>query len=318
MQTIRGIDGVPSDFQCCLTMGAFDGIHLGHRRLIARLVEVARKRNLPSALLTFDPHPEQVLRPESAPALLTTLEEKIQLLAATGLDALIIAPFTAELAQLSPEEFALRVLGDRLHARALVIGPHLTFGRNGAGHAQTMAELGKLLGFTVEITPSVEIGSRIASSTAIRRLLLTGQVREANELLGRPYRLAGTVVTGVGRGRQLGFPTANISLTPGKLIPADGIYAVRADFDHKRYHAAAFIGRPLTFDDVGRVIEVHLLRAQVELVGRLLAVDFVEYLRPNRAFANAEELSRQISLDCERVQALLAALQAKGDVVESP
>ena len=299
-------------------MGVFDGVHLGHQAIIASAVKLAGPAGAPAAL-TFDPHPDVVLNPRKPLALLTTTEEKLRLLRSLGVRVVIVADFTRGLADMRAEEFVARVLVEQLRARCIFVGEGWRFGAGGKGDVDLLKRSGARCGFRLKVLPSVTVAGGKVSSTRIRRLLCQGRVTAARECLGRWYELTGTVVTGEARGRLLGYPTANLSPSPEKLAPADGVYACYAGIRRLR-PAVTNIGRRPTFGAGGpRRIEVHLLeelpflrarsKCDHDLVGRLLRVVFVERLRAERRFASPEGLVSQMKRDCLRARRVLSALQ---------
>jgi len=260
-------------------------------------------------LVTFWPHPQHVLSPEKPKPLLTTLQEKLSLLAALGgLDTVVVMPFTAQLAQLTPWEF-LELLRTHFQLRALVVGADFTFGRNRAGDIAWLQQVGKELDFTVE-TLTLVAGEHRISSTRIRELITAGRIEEAGDLLGRPYTLVGTVIQGKGLGRELGFPTANLLLDPVKLLPADGVYAVYAQLpgdDRPWRPAVAYVGRRPSFGEENpKVVEVHLFDVQADLYGQQLVTEFVAQLREDRHFHSLEALQAQMRDDAHQALVRLA------------
>ncbi len=267
-----------------VTIGNFDGIHLGHQLIIRRLVEEARRENCPAIVISFDPHPKMVLHPERRPFyLITSLEEKTRLLSALDVNTFILIPFSLEYARTTAEEFVRGVLEERLHIRKIIIGHDYTFGRGKEGNEAFLSTFGKQLGFEVEVMNAVRVGETTVSSTRIREALLAGEVRLAASLLGRPYNLGGRVVSGNRRGVRLGFPTANIS--PDKeLIPARGVYAVHVLLEGIRRQGALSIGINPTFTDGKHSIEVHILDFHEDIYGKTLDMLFIERLRDEIRF----------------------------------
>jgi riboflavin kinase/FMN adenylyltransferase len=292
-----------------LTIGFFDGVHLGHRRLISRAAELARQQGARAVAVTFWPHPAAVVRPEAPPTLLSTLDEKLALLEGLGLlNAAIVVPFTGEIAHLRPEAFLDR-LASWCEPRALVEGVDFALGHNRAGTVAYLRELGMRRGFAVEALEVHEDGARVSSSR-IRALLREGDVAGATRLLGRSYTLCGEVVLGDQRGRLLGFPTANLRLDARKLMPENGIYAMRARLPGEttaRHPAVASIGvRPTFGDGLRRLVEVHLLDATMDLYGLELEVEVVARLREERRYDDVEALKWQMRLDADQARELLA------------
>ena len=276
-----------------VAVGVFDGVHVGHQRILARAVEKAREHRARCVVLSFDPHPDLVLAKHFQPAApLTPLPEKRERLEALGADELVVLPFTRELASLSPEEFVERELVSKHRALALVCGENFALGKGRAGHVARLAEIGRARGFEMVPVPLVEKDGAPVSSTRIRGLLSEGRVAEAARLLGRRYGLAGTVVRGDAIGRTLGYPTANLRLHEEKLVPADGIYAVWARWSGEREWrgAAMSVGVRPTFGGQVRTLEVYVLDWQGDLLGKTLEVEFAEWLRPERRFETKEAL----------------------------
>jgi riboflavin kinase / FMN adenylyltransferase len=288
---------------CALSLGNFDGVHVGHQALFAEA-----RRHAPAAALTFWPHPGKVLQPELAPKLITVLPRKLELMAEAGLTAVIVQPFTREYARTAPAEFEASVL-DVVGARHLVVGTDFTYGRARAGTVETLREAARQRGAEVHVVPPVTVDGVVASSTKVREYILEGRVSAARRLLGRSFDLDGTVVKGAGRGRGIGFPTANVD-TQNELRPAPGVYAVRVRLLGEREHTwlpgAANIGVKPTFGGTEVTIEVHLLDFQGDLYGKELRVQFVERLRPEMRFGSASELSGQIKRDVEAARTVIA------------
>ena len=297
----------------CLAMGVFDGLHRGHREVIAAAVRSGARLGITPAVLTFDPHPDTVLSPRGAPPLLTTTEEKLALLRDLGVRLTVLATFDRQLADMPAEEFVRELLVGRLRARCLVVGEGWRFGAGGKGATGLLREMAPELGFSVSVVRPLSLGGAKVSSTRIRSLLARGRVSAAAEMLGYRYQVTGKVVAGAGLGRTLGYPTANLALPEDKLIPADGIYACLAGLRRLR-PAVAYIGtRPTVSAGGRRGTEVHVLppegrgpaRPRLDLLGRVLRVEFAARLRGDRKFPSLEALSRQMACDCERARALL-------------
>lgn len=291
------------------TIGVFDGVHLGHQVLIRGVAERARALDLRSVAITFHPHPRSVVAPELPWEYICSLEERIARISELGVDLLIVLRFSPELAATPAEEFVARLV-DHVPLRELHVGSGFVLGRGREGNVARLAALGHRWGFTVHTVPPVCLDGRPVSSTQIRQLVQAGRVDEAQRWLGRPFSLRGEVVAGEGRGRLLGFPTANLHLHPRQLLPADGVYAVRVRLPAvasclELQPALAYVGRRPTFGPGERVIELHLLDFQGDLLGYELRADFVRRLRPDRAFPNAEALARQMAQDAAAARALL-------------
>lgn len=309
-----------------VAIGNFDGMHLGHRSVLTRLVETARRRDARAVAITFDPHPLQVLRPEQAPPALTGLDHKLDLMAATGLDAVLVMPFTLELASWSPERFVREALVDALSVTAVVVGRDIRFGYRNAGDLGTMRRLGAELGFDVEVLDDVTgpVGGRTQeretsrrwSSSWVREMLAAGDVAGAADVLGRPHRVSGVVVHGDHRGRELGFPTANLGRRTDGMVPADGVYAgwmVRldrgADDADRVLPVAISIGTNPTFDGRERRVEAYVLdRTDLDLYGERVALELVDWLRETLRFDGIEPLKAQMARDVEACRQVLSTV----------
>jgi riboflavin kinase/FMN adenylyltransferase len=284
-----------------VSVGNFDGVHRGHAALLAELRRQARAVNGPAVALTFEPHPIELLRPSQAPPRLTTEEDRACLLHELGVDHVVVLRATLELLALRAAEFFARVLQERMDARALVEGTNFGFGRGREGNVETLARLCEPAGVPLTVVPPVILGGVEVSSSQVRSALSAGAVRDAAELLGRPYRLHGVVGAGEHRGQKLGFPTANLEQI-GTLLPGDGVYAVRTPHQGQLWPGAANIGPNPTFGENARKIEVHLIGFQGDLYGRPLAVDFIERLRDTRPFGGVAELIEQLQRDIEQAR----------------
>lgn len=274
-----------------LTVGTFDGVHRGHWELLQRVVQRAREKDKPSVLVTFDPHPLRIVRPDAAPPLLTTPVEKMEILAESGLNYAVFLRFDRTLASYEPDRFIEEILVGRFGLSHLVIGYDHGFGKGRKGDVSTLRAAGERFGFDVEVVGPVEAGSAPISSTRIRRAVAEGDVLAAAEGLGRPYSIRGTVVRGDGRGRELGFPTANLELNdPTKLVPADGIYVARAILREGTIDGVLHVGPRPTFVGAAPTIELHLLDWSGDLYGRHLRVDLCARLRGVERFPTVEAL----------------------------
>jgi len=310
---VRVIRGVDKKLRrpLYLAVGVFDGVHVGHREVIGRAVKMSAGGDLVPAVLTFDPHPDVVLNPQGAQPLLTTTEEKVALLRDLGVELTILARFDRKLADIPAETFVEEVLAGHLRAQCVVVGENWRFGAGGRGTPALLRRMADDSGFRVTVVPRVLAGGRKVSSTRIRELLAAGRLKQANELLGRNYGILGRVVRGEGVGVKLGFPTANLDLSEGKLIPADGVYACRSGQRLLR-NAVAYIGRRPTFGGGGeRRVEVHLLDPgrRLDLQGRVLRTELVERLRGDRRFSSERALVGQMVRDCRRARVVLDSLQ---------
>jgi riboflavin kinase/FMN adenylyltransferase len=309
-----GLDDVPADWgKSVVTIGVFDGVHRGHQRDLDRAIELGRELGLPVVVVTFDPHPDEVTRPGTHPALLGSVRRRTRLLAQVGVDAVCVLPFTLEFSRLGPDEFVRAVLVDRLHAAAVVVGEDFRFGHKAAGDVQVLAKLGEKYEFTAEGLPLLVADGQTISSTAIRQMLEAGDAAAAAKALGRPHRLEGIVIRGHQRGRELGFPTANLESPAHTAIPADGIYAgqlVRLDGDGaepERWPAAISIGTNPTFGEGARTVEAYALdRDDLDLYGVHAAIDFSHRLRGTLRFDSVTALVEQMRRDVDQVRALTA------------
>ncbi len=288
---------------CCI--GVFDGVHLGHQRLIRAATDEARAGNLCSVVLTFRNHPLSVLAPAYAPLLLTDPEEKARQLAALRPSLIVLMEFTRELADIEPEVFVEHILVGQLHAVSVWCGGDFRFGRQGRGDLAMLNDLGQRFGLAAHSIKPVLFQGQIISSTRIRTLIENGEVGQAAECLGRPYQLRGQVVKGHGRGRSLGYPTANLVVSPGVVVPGNGIYAVAAHVSGQRLAGAMHVGPLPTFGVTERRLEVFLFDYAGDLTGQVIGVDCVERLRDVRRFDSSDHLAAQIRADVEAARAIL-------------
>ena len=289
-----------------VTVGNFDGVHLGHRAILGRVTARAKELGSQPVALTFDPHPVKMLRPQANLPLLTTPEQKFRLLKEAGMDAVVVLPFTQEFAAIPARDFVVRYFVESLKAREVVVGHDYNFGYQREGNIDLLKELGQTLGFTVQVVWAVEVNGAVVSSSLIRAMLKLGKVEEANELLGRPYSVSGQVIVGKGRGAKLlGIPTANI-LPENDLLPASGIYAVVAQWGEKILPGVANIGTCPTFDnETALSLEVHIFDFAGDLYGENLSVEFVARLREERRFPSIEALGAQIRADIAAARKVL-------------
>jgi riboflavin kinase/FMN adenylyltransferase len=289
-----------------VTVGTFDGVHPGHRAVLAEIETRARSAGRKSLLVTFEPHPLEVVNPGAAPPLLTSGPERREVLAQTELDYVVFLRFDRELAALSPEAFVRDVLMRRFNMRELVIGYDHGFGRGRSGDVETLRRLGKEDGFAVDVVAPVEIGGHPVSSTQIRRAVTGGDLASAARLLGRPYSVSGRVVRGAGRGRTIGTPTINLAEVPGtKLFPPDGVYAVWVETPAGRYGGMLNQGPRPTFGEGSRTVEAHLFGFAGDLYGSWVRVEWVERLRDTRKYASAEQLITQLATDRQQAAEIL-------------
>jgi riboflavin kinase / FMN adenylyltransferase len=299
MKVLHSLEDARALAGVALALGNFDGVHLGHRALFKE----ASERGRPGAL-TFEPHPGKVLQPELAPRLITPLPRKLQLMEAAGLEVVVVLPFTVAFARTPARDFEA-LLFDRAGVRAVVVGRDYTYGAQRAGTVVTLGEAALRRGAVVALVEPVTVGGVVASSSRIREYILEGRVSAARALLGRPFDLDGVVVKGDGRGRSIGWPTANVD-THGELLPGSGVYAVRVRAAEGWRGGAANIGTKPTFGGSAVTVEVHLLDWSGDLYGQEVRVEFLERLRPERRFASVSELTAQIQRDVEEARVVLA------------
>jgi riboflavin kinase/FMN adenylyltransferase len=317
VRVVRSLHGASVRRPICLAIGVFDGVHLGHQAIISAGLKMAAERSAVPAVLTFEPHPDFVLSRRGVPPLLTTTEEKLELMSKLGVRLAVVADFDRGLAATPAEEFVREILIGQLRAACVVVGEGWRFGAGGRGSPTLLRELGRSAGFGVGVVPRVRVDGMPVSSTAVRRLLALGRVAAAAAYLGRHYRLVSEVVPGDSRGRKIGYPTANLNVPAEKLIPAGGVYACWAGVRRRR-PAVASIGVRPTFEAEGDPrVEVHLLdrTRPPGLLGRRLRVEFVARLRAERRFPSPGALARQIERDCARARRVLVPLQASRDVL---
>jgi riboflavin kinase/FMN adenylyltransferase len=314
VKVYTSLGDLPADFgPSAVTIGKFDGVHVGHHRMIDRLLVEAREADLVPTVLTFDRNPLSVLAPGSCPPALISNDQKLELLDRCGLSATLMLEFDRAFSELSPEDFVAGILVGALDAKLVYVGPDFRFGKGGKGDVALLEELGRREGFEVRHIGVIEHGGRRVSSTWVRELLAEGRVREAGDLLGRAPSVRGTVVRGARRGRMLGFPTANLTPESEGLIPADGVYAAWASVDGDRYPAAVSIGNNPTFEGVpARQVEAHLLaqdfgEIDLDLYGRTIDLDFVDRIRGMEKFDGVDALVARIAADVEDVRQILAA-----------
>ncbi|MBY6411057.1 bifunctional riboflavin kinase/FAD synthetase [Rhodococcus sp. BP-252] len=317
MQRWRGLDDVPADWgRCVLTIGVFDGVHRGHAQLITRAVKSAKERGIPSVLMTFDPHPMEVVRPGSHPAQLTTLTRRAELAEELGIDVFCVMPFTPELMKLTPERYVHEILVERLHVAEVVVGENFTYGKKALGNVALLRKIGERAGFAVDGVNLLAEHAVTFSSTYIRSCVDAGDVAAAAAALGRPHRVEGVVVHGDGRGRQLGYPTANVAPPMYSAIPADGVYAawftvlgpgpiMGTVTPGERHRAAVSVGTNPTFSGRTRTVEAFVLDSDGDLYGQHVAVDFVERLRGMEKFDSIDDLIEEMGRDSDRARAAL-------------
>lgn len=300
-----GLDVLSPNPASVLTTGTFDGVHVGHQAVLAYLLERSEALGGMSTVVTFDPHPREVVRKEAIP-LLTTFHERAELMQALGVERLVVLPFTTWMAGLSAEAFVRDVLVSRIGVREMVIGYDHAFGRDRKGNAELLQSLGATLGFKVDRVPAHRIDGLTVSSSKLRTMLSEGRVAEAAHVLGRPYSVTGTVVQGDQRGRLLGYPTANVHLNDHrKLLPGNGVYAVRVHVGRREYGGMANLGTRPTFSGTTFSCEVHLFDLSENLYGMTLRVEFVDFVREEQRFTTIDELKLQLSRDEGRCRGLL-------------
>ncbi len=291
-----------------LALGTFDGVHLGHRQVIGGAVAAARERGTRSVAVTFEPHPLEVLRPSAAPALLTTIEERLALLSDLGTDVALVIPFDLAFSRTPAQVWMDSIIADRLQARSVHVGSSYTFGHLREGTARRLIEWGRERSIAVTLVPAVLIDGEPVSSSRIRGALHEGLVDEAARLLGRDYSLRGRIEAGAGRGRTLGFPTANLAVdSPRKILPREGVYATIVEAGGRRYGGATNVGRRPTFGGTGLSVETHLLDFSAPLVGASIVLHFVRRIREERAFPGPDALAKQIGRDVAQARELLAS-----------
>lgn len=304
--------GLPPSPETVVTVGTFDGVHRGHWQVLERLRARADAAGLPAVLATFHPHPLRIVRPADAPRLLTTPLEKKEILAESGLDYAVFIPFTEELRAYPPERFVEEILVGRLRMRELVIGYDHGFGKGRSGDVDTLREIGRRRGFGVEVVDALGAAGQPISSSRIRAALDAGEVEAAADALGRPYSLRGPIVRGEGRGRDLGFPTANIHVSdPEKLLPREGVYAVTATLRDGSYDGVLHLGPRPMFRGSPPSIELHLFDLDADLYGQEVRVEFRGWLREIHRFATIEALVAAIREDCDRARVVLARLPGR-------
>jgi riboflavin kinase/FMN adenylyltransferase len=291
-----------------VTVGSFDGVHLGHEAVLREIARRAEAAGRASVLVTFEPHPLEVVNPQAAPPLLTTDVERREILAQLPLDYVLFLRFDRRLASLTPEQFVEQILIDRCHVRELVIGHDHGFGRGRSGDVDTLRRLGAERGFDVDVVVVVDVGEQHVSSSRIRRAVAGGDLATAARMLGRPYQVSGRVGEGERRGRLLGVPTINLAdVPPQKLLPPDGVYAVRVEWRGGRAGGMMNQGPKPTFQDGRRTLEAHLFDFDGNLYGEWVRIEWVERLRDVERFASVEALQQQLERDRTRARAVLAA-----------
>jgi len=319
----RGQDEIPSDWgRCVLTIGVFDGVHRGHAEIIARAVKAGRARGVPIVLMTFDPHPMEVVFPGSHPAQLTTLARRAELVEELGVDVFLVVPFTPDFMKLTPDRYIHELLVERLHVVEVVVGENFTFGKKATGNVDTLRKAGERLGFAVDgvslVAEQHQSETVTFSSTYVRACVDAGDVVAATEALGRPHRVEGVVVRGDGRGKGLGYPTANVAPPMHSAIPADGVYAAwftvlgrgsgtGSVVPGERHLAAVSVGTNPTFSGRTRTVEAFVLDTSADLYGQHVAVDFVARIRGQKKFASVDDLIEAMGRDTGKARTILDA-----------
>ncbi len=306
MQVFHGIEAVQRKLKNpAITIGNFDGVHKGHQALFERVKQLAVDLNGESAVVTFDPHPLEVLFPQKAPSFITSHRRKLDLIASCGIDATIVIPFDHEFSRMSAREFVEVVLVEKIGARAIVVGHDYRFGHSREGDIAFLKQLGEQYGFKVETVTGLRVNDTVVSSTGIRQMIVSGNIKEANRLLGRFFEVSGTVIPGRKRGVSLGFPTANIRM-PALASPRTGVYVVEAEVDGKTYGGAANLGYNPTFGDTDLSLEAHLFDFSQDIYGKSITVRFIDRLRDELRFSSPDELAAQIRKDVDAAKEILA------------
>lgn len=308
MEIVREVENLPVyDKPVYLALGNFDGVHVGHQKLIGDMIKKAHREGGLAAAFIFDPHPSKIINPLKAPKLLISSRKKAEFLSSMGLDLLIYNSFTEEISKWQPQEFVEKVIVNRIKAREVFVGFNYSFGYRGAGNPDLLKDLGDLYGFKVNIIPPVEVEGEIASSSLVRELLARGDVKKARKILGYYPFIEGKVVEGEKRGRKIGFPTANLEVDEDIMIPGKGVYAAIADIDGQKYKCMVNIGSKPTFHEHFPVsIEAHILDFSGFIYGQLLNISFLEKLRDEKKFKGMEELIEQLKLDREQASKIVA------------
>jgi riboflavin kinase/FMN adenylyltransferase len=309
MEVLRGLESLPADHEpSAITIGFFDGVHRGHQAVFRRTMEIATDRKLCPVAITFDRHPREVLTPGKEPLLLTTLDRKAELIGELGLHELVVLEFTEDVSRWSPAEFVRRVLGEGLNAHHAVIGSNFTFGYKAMGNLEVLTGLGRAHGFSVEGVELLQVEGRPVSSSSIREALSEGHLAWPAAALGRTFAVDGRVVGGAGRGAGMGYPTANLEVSPRMQLPGRGIYAGRGVLADGSAHVAAIdVGTNPTFGDEPLRVEAFLLDFDGNLLGQAISIEFWERLRDEVRFDSAQELARQIEQDVHRTREIVQA-----------
>ncbi len=291
-----------------ITIGNFDGVHKGHQALFERVKQWARQVDGESAVITFNPHPLEVLFPGKTMTFITSHQQKLKLIESCGIDATIVVPFSREFSQISARRFVEDLLVGQLGVKAIVVGYDYRFGHSREGDIDFLIQMGREFGFSVDTMAGIRVDDTVVSSTVIRQMIKQGNVKNAGKLLGRPFEVSGTVIEGKKRGAGLGFPTANIRM-PSTASPRTGVYAVEAEVDGARYGGAANLGYNPTFGDTEMSLEVHIFDFTQDIYGKPITVRFADRLREERRFSGPQELVEQIRKDVEAARKILAAIR---------
>lgn len=299
MQIFSNISDLTKNYSnIVVALGTFDGVHIGHQSIIKKAIKLAKEIDGTSAVFTFSNHPLEIICPSKCPLTIGDNYDKELWMRELGIDILVDIPFTANFLKLSPIDF-LTLLKTNLNPKYIVVGPNYSFGYKGQGNSKLLIELGKNFGFKAEIQPEVYIENKLVSSTLIRSLIVKGDIASANKLLGKRFKLGGQVIQGDQRGRELGFPTANMEIKKGRVIPSNGVYAVDVIFKNKLYHAIANIGTNPTFNGSVRHIEVHILDFNMNIYDEIIEIQFIKKIRNEKEFESKNKLISQIKLDIQ-------------------
>jgi riboflavin kinase/FMN adenylyltransferase len=305
MDIIIGIENIRRKFRNpVLTLGNFDGVHLGHQNIFKAVKEEARKIDGEALVLTFDPHPLQVLAPQRCPPSITPFKKKMMLVEMVGIDVIIVATFDLDLANIMPETFVKQILVDKIGAKKILVGYNYYFGKDRKGNVEMLIRLGQKFGFEVKVIEAVKVNDTPVSSSKIRELIQGGQMRQAAQLLGRNYRLIGKVIWGTGRGKELGCPTANLEILNG-LYPKTGVYAVEVIIGNRTYPGVADVGYNPTFGENPLSVEVHILDFSRDIYGEEIQLVFYKRMRDEKAFVNSDSLVRQMRRDIDVARKIL-------------
>ncbi len=299
MKVISGLDKLESTTisDAAATIGTFDGVHLGHRRIVEVLLEKSKSMNLRSVLVTFHPHPQMVLGKRGPTEILTTLDEKLELLRAAGIGMIIVLDFNRQLASYPPEDFVRKILIKRLGMKALVIGYDHGFGKDRAGNSALLEKMARTEGFHFTVVPEFKVDGRTVKSTVIRKELKSGDYRKARDILGYNYLISGKIIKGHGVGKTLGFPTINLAVPPVKLLPKEGVYAARARFDDSEFDGMAYIGGRLTFGDTALSVEINLFDFSGRVESDKILLELKEFISPPAKFESSEKLAEKMKSD---------------------